>query len=467
MTEDRGRIFSSAVFGPVSFELGVSKMKKICSLLVIMAIVCGITSAADVNAPAKNTILRQVQGQGPTRDDAIKNGLFTAVAQAKGVKVGSGDYSFGYRSASADINRGGTGKQVEFDAVSVQTTGTLQTTDIAGLVKTYEVIDEKKLPDGNYQVTMKVWVYDHQPMDKSNRVRLAVMPIKTNYGSYIFAGYVVRAEQLSDRLAQKLTTALSQTNKFAVLDRQHIQEYLHEQNVLFYSAPIEEQAKIGQALGADLMLVGTINQAELRITRTSNDAVANMDFSEYDADFAFDYSIIVASSRQVKFSDSVRLHFETNDVKKLVSKWEPSNLNYDELVDNLLAEAAARVVDKLSDRLYPPRVASVSPEGKVVIDQGGDRLAEGMLLEVFKPDKQITDSDTKEALGSSEVLVATIRIDKVAPAFSYATVISGDASKLSQGLVCRLKEMPPQEPEGAKSQIERTPQGGVKLPFDK
>jgi TolB-like protein len=445
-------------------------MKKICALLAITIILCpfafgAAATPADANATAKNTILRQVQGQGPTRDEAIRNALFQAVAQSKGVKVGSGDYSFGYRSASADVNRTGTGKSVEFDAVSVQTAGTLQTTDIAGLVKTYEIIDEKKLPDGNYQVTLKVWVYEHEPVDKTARLRLAVMPIRVATSSFTFGDLVMPGEKLADKLAQKLTTALAQTNKFAVLDRQHIQEYLHEQNVLFYSAPIEEQARIGEVLGADYILVGTVNQADMRIRQTATDAIAHT-FKEYRADFDFDYRLIVAPSRQVRFSDSVRLMLKTDDVKKLVRQWEPSWLDYNELADNLIAAVAAEVVNKLSDRLYPPRIASIASDGTIIIDQGGDRIAAGTLLDVFKPDKQIIDSDTKESLGSTEILVATIRIDKVAPNISYASVVSGDASKLSQGLICRLKPLPPQEPEGAKSTVERTPQGGVKLPFD-
>jgi TolB-like protein len=313
---------------------------------------------------------------------------------------------------------------------------------------------------------LKVWVYDHLPIDKSARLRVAVMPVRTNQGSYIFAGLVMPADTLADRLAQKLTTMLAQTNKFAVLDRQHISEYLHEQNVLFYSAPIEEQARIGEALGADFLLVGTVTEAGLRIKRTATDAIANVTSAEYDADFALDYSLIVAPSRQVKFSDTVRLHLETDEVKKLVKKWEPSDLDYDEIADNLLAKAATEVVNKLSDRLYPPRIASIAADGSVIIDQGGDRIVTGTLLDVFKPDKQITDSDTKESLGQTEILVATIRIDKVAPNMSYASVVSGDASKLSQGLICRIKSLPQQEPEGAKSRVERTPQGGVKLPFD-
>jgi hypothetical protein len=80
-------------------------MKTFCALLAITVIFSGSVSAADVNAPSpvrdaqwqKDTMVKEVKGQGATRDEAIKNALFTAVAQAKGVKVGSGDYSFGFR----------------------------------------------------------------------------------------------------------------------------------------------------------------------------------------------------------------------------------------------------------------------------------------------------------------------------------------------------------------------------------
>jgi len=434
-------------------------MKTICAFFAITIVFCSLAFAED-------TIVKEVQGQGPSKDDAIKNGLFQAVAQAKGVKVGSGDYSFGYRSASADINRTNTGKTVGFDAVSVQTSGTLQTTDIAGLVKTYEVIGEKKLDDDTYQVTLTVWIYN-RVADKTSRTRFAVMPLRPEEQLYSFINLTMPGDQLADKLAQKITTALTQTNKFAVLDRQHIDEYIHEQKVLLYSAPIEEQARIGQVLGADYMLVGTITEANLRIKHSTSEAAAGVNFKEYRADFAFDYRVIVASSRQVKFSDSVRLRLETNEVKQLVTKWEPPDLDYRELVDNLIAKAAAEVVNKLSDRMNPPRIASIEADGKVIIDQGGDRLVTGTLLDVFKTDKQIADADTNEIIGSTETLVATIRIDKVAPVLSYCSMVSGDASQLARGLICRTKSLPAGEPEGMKSNVERTPQGGVILPIDK
>lgn len=446
-------------------------MKIVCVLITMLVVSSSYSFAAttstDANEQPKNTILCEVRGQGATRDEAIKNALFQAVAQAKGVKVGSGDYSFGFHSATADINRTDTGKQVGFDAVSVQTKGTLQTTDIAGLVKTYEIVDANKLADGSWQVTLKAWILEHQPMDKGNKVRLAVMPLRTDAASYGFLNLAMPADKLADVLAQKLTTALTKTNKFAVLDRQHIAEYLHEQSVLFYSAPIEEQARIGQSLGADLMLVGTITQANLRIKPTSSEAAPGVNFTGYRADFAFDFRLIVAPSRQVKMSDSIRLRLETDDVKKLVMKWEPDNLDIPELIDNLAGLAAFEVVNKISNQLYPPRVAEVRPNGYIIIDQGGDRLVAGTLLDVVKSEKPIVDSDTKETIGSPETPVAVIKLVTVAPNMSYATLVSGEASQLSAGMICRIKSLPAEEPQGAKSTVERTEQGGVKLPFDK
>jgi hypothetical protein len=54
------------------------------------------------------------------------------------------------------------------------------------------------------------------------------------------------------------------------------------------------------------------------------------------------------------------------------------------------------------------------------------------------------------------------------PNFSYATLIGGSASKLSEGLICRIHSGEPQQPvEQQQSDTKVTPGGGVKMPFDK
>ena len=435
-------------------------MKRICMCFIITALLY------DSGFCATKTIVRTVKGQGVTRDEAIKKALAQAVAQAKGVKISSGDYEFGYRSASADIERKDTGKAVEFDAVSVQTGGSVLRTDIEGLVKTYEVLDEKKIDDTTYEVTLKVWVYDYEAPDQTTRFKLAIMPINTLSEQYRFGPYVAQAADVSRKLAQQLSVRLTETNKFAVLDREYILDFARNRNILLSDdSSLEEKAKLGKVLGADYMIVGTISDARMRIKEKTSEIIG-VPIREYEADFVFDYRLIVGPTRQVRLADTVSIRLETDEVKKLVKDWEPEDLDYREMFDNLTARVANRVVGTIIDMLFPIRIARIDKNGQIIINQGGRRITTGTLLQVFTEGDELVDFDTKESLGQTEALIATIRIDKVLPNISYAKLVEGDLPKISEGLVCRHKKIAPQALEGAKSNIERTPTGGIRLPFD-
>jgi len=429
-------------------------------LFVITALLCPEAFSAT------KTIIRQTKGHGINRDEAIKKALSQAVAQVRGVKISSGDYEFGYRSASADIEKKDTGKKVEFDAVSVHTGGSVLKTEIEGLVKTYEVLDEKKIDDNTYEVTLKVWVYDYEAPDKTSRIKLAIMPIKTLRQRYQFGDFLTPAGDLSRKLAQKLSVGLSETNKFAVLDREYVLDFAHNRNILLSDdSSLEEKAKLGKVLGADYMIVGTISDARLQIKQKTSSAIGHP-IREYEADFVFDYRLIIGPTRQVKLADIVNISLETEQVKELVKEWEPEDLDFREIIDNLTFRVANQVVGTIIDRLYPIRIASIDKNGQIIINQGGKRIAKGLVLDVFTEGKEIFDVDTKESLGKTEVLTATIKIDKVTPKISYAKIIKGDLSKISVGLICRRKKAEVKTVEGFKSEIEKTSQGGIKLPFD-
>jgi aconitase B len=135
-------------------------------------------------------------------------------------------------------------------------------------------------------------------------------------------------------------------------------------------------------------------------------------------------------------------------------------------MDNFVGMAANQLVEIIIDQLYPIRIASIDKDGQVIINQGGSRIAVGQLLDIVSQGKELFDADTKESLGTTETLVATIRIDKVMPRLSYAKLVEGDLAKLSEGLICRPRKAEAKPIEGRKSEIEKSPTGGVKLPFD-
>ncbi|MHC4124059.1 MAG: CsgG/HfaB family protein, partial [Planctomycetota bacterium] len=385
-------------------------MKKFCMLCIIVALVCPNVFSAT------KTIVRKTKGRGITRDEAINKALSQAVAQARGVKIGSGDYEFGYRSASADIEKKDTGKEVEFDTVSVQTDGSVLKTEIEGLVKTYEVLEEKKIDDTTYEITLKVWVYDYEDPDQTRRLRLAIMPIKLSQ-RYQAGKFIEPGSDISHMLSQKLYVGLSETNKFAVLDREYILDFAHNRNILLSDdSSLEEKAKLGKVLGADYMIVGTISDIRFEIKQKTSSAIGHP-IREYEADFVFDYRLIVGPTRRVRLADTVNLSLETEEVKKLVKKWEPEDLDFRELFDSLASKVANQVVETIIDRLYAIRIASIDESGQIIVNQGGKRILQGLVLDVFTEEKEIFDIDTKESLGKKEAFIATIKIDKVMPKF--------------------------------------------------
>ena len=94
-------------------------------------------------------------------------------------------------------------------------------------------------------------------------------------------------------------------------------------------------------------------------------------------------------------------------------------------------------------------------------------MSEGMLLDIFTESEELLDYDTKESLGRVENLIATVKVNRVAQKISFAEVVDGDLSKISKGLICRVKNVKKDYDVGIKPDIIRDEKGGVKLPFDK
>ncbi len=314
-------------------------------LAVVVSLLCGEAFCADSKNSGDSVVVRQVKGHGQVRAEAIRDALYQAVAQARGVRVGSDEYDIGFDSVSVTGPR--RKKGARFDAASVRAAGTTNRAAIDGLVKTYEVLDEKKIDENTYEVTLSVSVQVYEAPEKTRRVKLAVMPLRVVQEYYRFGELKMISGQLSGILSQKLNSLFTNTNKFAVLDREYIQSFSHEKDILLSDdAPIVEKAKLGMVLGADYVLAGTISRAQLRRRKLRSQAVGRTIY-EYEADFVFDYRLIVSATRRVSFSDTVTISLETDQVRKLVKRWRPDNLDYSELVENLAARVANLTIESV------------------------------------------------------------------------------------------------------------------------
>ena len=414
-----------------------------------------------------NAVVREVIGRGRNRDEAVKDALYRAVEQVRGVRIDSSNYEFGFRSSGVGVGDDGPGRRrIEFDSVNVATDGTVYTTEIGGLVRSYNVLDEKQIDPDTYEVTLQVSVYDYGARGQTGRIKIALMPAKTQQNNYVFLNQIISGNTLSSLFSQRLVAGLTQTNKFAVLDRESIDDFVREKEMLFsFDAPLGEQAKLAETLGADYLLVGTITQAQIeRIERYLK--AANYTSRKFKARFNFDYRLVDSSTKQVVLATSVQKYLEDEQVRKLADEQNPVEWNPAQVRDAFISLVANDVVAAIIDRVYPIRVAAVQEDGQVIINQGSQRIKAGMLLDVFTMGKEIFDTDTGESLGRIESHVATIEIQRIAHTLSVAKVVAGDGSKVTMGSVCRIREEKRDLGVGMKPDVIRTKTGGVKLPFD-
>ncbi len=436
-------------------------MKKTMILLLILPF--------SFQALAKEkTIIQEGKGIASTREDAIKKAIFEAVAKAKGINVGSGKYQFDFESVSADIERKPSGKEVGFDAISIYAEGTTTSTAIRALVKSYEVLEEKRIDPNLWEVKLKVWIYDYQPPDKTDRLRIAVMAPTTLSSEYSFGSIKLSNREIEQKITHILNTKLTATNKFAVLDRHYLDKVMEEKGLVWHAdASLEEKAKLGNLLGADYILTSTLNEAQLTVKEKYLEAIGQKTY-EHEAKFKMDYSLIGAATSQIKLSDTVTLWLQYDkDVRNLVPNWQDDKIDYLILAEELIKSATAPIADKITQGLYPVRIAKILPEGQIVINKGGKDISESDIYEILKEGTELFDYDTKESLGKIEEPIATIKITKVMSNFSYAAIVQGNASKLSEGLICRKQGKEPQKPIEQTSDTQLTPSGGVKMPFDK
>ena len=441
-------------------------MKRLCITFAVGLLLCTTLYAAATG----DLVVREVIGRGSTRNQAIKDALYVAVGQARGVEVDSGRYELGFAESGIglDSDKSDTGKsrRIQFDSVSVDTSGTVYTTRIGGSVKTYEVLEEKETDDG-YEVKVRVTVIDYGPRGDAHRPKIGLMHARTLQPTYSFFGEQVSGAAVSVLFTQRLAVALTQTNKFAVLDRESITEFAREKSLLLSNdAPLEEKAKLAEMLGSDYLLVGTISQAKLE-RRQKRLAAADYTVNKYKARVVFNYRLILSYSRQIVSAGVVEKYLEDEQVRALAdeqtsAEWDPGQIR-----DAVFRIVANEVVEKIIDQLYPVRVAAIQPDGQIVVNQGSDRIEKGSLFGIYTVGEEVFDPDTNESLGKIETLVATIRITRAANKMSFAEVVSGDKAKIAKGLVCRPKQTKKRIDRGAEPRIIRTPDGGVKLPFDK
>jgi curli biogenesis system outer membrane secretion channel CsgG len=429
----------------------------------LLFIIFSFLYSMSVHADIKEDIVR-VTGHGETSELAIKSALIEGVKQRTGVKIDA------VRSYKEDTEEGIERENSEVKKISSESSSfrSLIKESASGMVQEYEIVSMKR-SKGRWIVTLDITFkkYVTPGISPHNRRKIAIMPFRTLMHSYKVNGDRYTSSAFSNSFTQHLTNHLTQSRKFSVLDREYMSEYLSEKDLIISeSKSIEEQVKIGGILGADYIVVGKIGQASIGRKNNALDIIGES-ASSYSAEIDIDYRIIVLATRQVKWSDTISLSIDQEDIDRITRNKQDNAAS-----QAILSHFASIISNQLTSNIYPLRVVSKSIDRvTVVLNQGGKSLAEGDKLKIMSLGENVVDPYTGESLGQQEHTIATIEIIKVMPKMSIAKVVSGDILSINNLDVARRIDKSVNRKDASNRSWRKTntkvlDSGGVVLPFD-
>ncbi|MGY3170854.1 curli biogenesis system outer membrane secretion channel CsgG [Pseudomonas sp. TE12234] len=358
-------------------------------LVALTGIIAMLAVPLALAAGSLERVTVQTEGSGSSFGTATASALSSAVAQVNGAELASSTLSTEL-TQTLDTNAGS-----DFAAASATVEAIAQRTK--GLVQSYRILSKAENA-GIWTVSVEATISKYARSEQADRLRMTVLPFRSQGADH---------GNISDRFVMDLTTNLTSSRKFAMLDRAFEGERQSEMGVLSSEGTsMEEMAKLGNRLGTDYMIVGVIDDASIH---TQSTELAGRTLTAKSATLSISYRVIDAPTGQIKMADS----------------WTGAMPGGS--VDGLAAKAAEAISRQIVDSIAPIKVESVLGD-QLFLGQGGTSIKVGQRYRLLLAGDVIVDSYTKESLGRQEIEVGLIEIIDVQSKIAKAKVLKSNVN---------------------------------------
>jgi curli biogenesis system outer membrane secretion channel CsgG len=400
--------------------------------------ICAVFFTAVASAQTR-VVKRDVTGTGLDEQEAVLNALQEATFQICGVRIESttetgsvliedDNRTMMVENVNRQIKVRGKNPNCGFDGYDVLSVGHDGSKARASVRVRYSVY---RVP-GPPMKRRRISVIDF-PMDQVHLYGVGAGRQQRSDGTKVREGIDVDfrlIRNLQEGFRAKMEELLTQSRRFGVLDRKRQDVYDAERRLLQSSdVSVQERARLGKVLGADYMLYGTVHRVLVE-DRSETIRLTGERINQVYGTADVRFTVLAVPTRQVKWSSSMTVEKTS----------EAGSFRPEDFAHALLDDVAARVVDELTENIYPPKVAKVLGQGQFVVNRGGNTVEPGDIFEVFALGDWVTDPDTGEKLDRIEISVGIAKIMSVKPKYSLAQLISETAS-LSNGMVLRRRRV--------------------------
>ncbi|UCC40652.1 MAG: hypothetical protein JSV96_04180 [Candidatus Aminicenantes bacterium] len=236
-------------------------------------------------------------------------------------------------------------------------------------------------------------------------------------------------DRLGEAAADVFVTALVETGKFSMIERERVNEILKEQDFGASGAvTAQTAAKVGKMLGVDLILTGSVSQ--FSVSKTGG-AIRRIGVGVTTGKVVLQARLVNTTTGEIIIATE-----EENKKRLIGARYKGANFqqNFDyglanEVMHPAVKKMVAKIVNKTAG-LTPaaPTGRVIKVEGtKVWINLGANAgLSVGDEFEVYRKGEELIDPDTGLSLGAEEEKVGKITIIEVKDKYSIGTVKSGD-----------------------------------------
>jgi hypothetical protein len=342
-----------------------------------------------------------VTGYGKDVQAATLDALDNAIAQVSGTRIGV-ETSLELREKSKD------GKS------SITENFRQNVSKITkGIVKSYKVLQQTKdAKTGRMVIEISAQIPRYEASTQVNRLRMAVMPIT------ILRSLATdqNALQFAERLSAGTEAYLTQTRRFAMLDRRARTVVDKEQSFIRTAEmPVEELVRTTAAIGTDYLVLTVVKDFSMNnetITRSNGKTVERLIMP-----VTIDVRVIDVSTRQIKFAQTF-----SHRGRLLVGKTLPAFAN----------DLGQEIGETILNAIYPIAVIATN-DGVLTLNQGGVTVKNGSQYKLVKLGPPMVDPYTNELLGRQEIDIGIVEITSVSSQMSIAKLISNSNQQLVAG----------------------------------
>jgi curli biogenesis system outer membrane secretion channel CsgG len=361
---------------------------------------------------------KQASGYGADYQEALTSALMDAVRQVRGLQV-STEKQF----------------KLDFEHVIKDKTEKKQATigvveDIftrsKGWVQSYSVVSTEKPKDNND--TWKVTILAKIPMPESamkddKRNSIAVMPFRFAHSTFSVddLGKPSDAYQMSGRIRDRVQTAFTQTQQFAVVNRSFGSEFASEKALLSSdNVSPTEASRLGNVVGADFMVVGNIYDLSTKVEEKEFYGMKQITMKDR---VDMSYQLIEVASQKVLWADTISQEL---DRKK------------DEDPTKTLDAVAMLILSGVMDVLYPVKVLDVVSEDEIYLNQGSARLKAEDVLALYSSGRVMKDPDSGREIKIEGRKLGVLTIVEAMSTYALAKLTEGELNKVKPGAIVRM-----------------------------